>query len=104
MSTDPLILEYRLSNLEKWRKTIEDEGLAKAFALAERDRQQMDRVLTQVLEIQKDHEQRIDATEETLDRRSGGLGSLKTAVTVGLVTLLLIGSFILQLATLIGST
>lgn len=87
---DPFNMLYRVEALEKWKDTMEREGIAKTLAIFE--------------ERQAVETRRVDRLEEAMkpllreaDRSEGFWTKTKVLITVGLGTALVAGMFLLQL-------
>ncbi len=89
-STDPFNLDYRVANLEKWRNTLESEGIAKSLAIME------ERIT--VLRAARDADSLLIQQLLKESNMSGGAKlSTQKLITYGLGTIILVGGFVLQL-------
>lgn len=104
---DPMNLDYRVRQLEDWKKMVEQDGIAKTLAVMDERQSVMARVMDAKAkadaERDKRVDERLDSLEKTRDERSGFSGGIRTWVVVGLGTLLLAGGFVLQLLAYAGS-
>ena len=98
----PVTLPYRVEMLEKWREQIEKEGMPKALAIMEtqnrtvlEDLRETRNEVTALRSLVLDH-------DKVLQRRSGGLSTIEKALVIGLGTPVVVGSFILQLVSVLG--
>ncbi len=94
-SNDVFNLDYRVKRLEEWQKEIEREGVAKTLAVMD---ERMAGMAIRLLATEK----KVEEHDDDLNQRRGFSGGVKTWLAVGAGTLLLAGSFLLQLASALG--
>jgi hypothetical protein len=91
-------LEYKVEDLERWRKVVNDDDLAMVFAVADERARTMYLDITSMKSDMKDMGSDVRDIRSRSDRSLGFQGRVKTLITYGVVTLILLSGLILNLA------